>query len=819
MDGLLQDLRYALHQFKKVPALAVTVVLTIALGVGANAALFSIVNGVLLNPLRYPEPEQLMTLHESKANFETGSISYPNFRDWQKENHSFSAMAIARPASFNLTGSGDAIQVNGEYVTSDFFSVLGVEPVQGRTLAPGEDEIGAAPVALISQGLWQRKFGSTPLIAGQQITLDNKLYTIAGVVPSSFHFPMAPFSQEREVFVPVGQWKNNLLTNRGAGLGFHGIARLKQGVTLEQASADMERVTSNLATAYPDANRGVGAKVIPMKQWMVGGIRTSLLLLFAAVSVVLLIVCVNVANLLLARCTARSREFAIRTALGASDKRLVQQLLTESLVFAALGGGLGLLLAAWGTQAALAALPTTLPRAEDVALDTRVLLFTIAISGLVGILVGLAPALKARTSNLQNGLKDGGLGAIRSGRHQVQRILVVSEIAMSLVLLAAAGLMIRTLQSLWSVDPGFDAKNVLTVGVSLPPQMMTAPADAVRNAFLELNEKVGSVPGVQAVSQSWGALPMGGDDEQTFWLEGENKPASENDMKWAIDYIVEPGYLNAMGLRLKGGRFFDPRDDQHAPRVIVVDDVFAKTYFPGQDVIGKRIRSNNFQGTAEIVGVVAHVRQWGLDLDDTEKLRAQMYLPCAQMSDAFVGMTPSGSTMIVRSQSERPVTLETIRAAVQQISNQHILFSPQTMREIISDSLARRRFMMVLLGVFAASALLLAIIGIYGVLSYIVGLRTHEIGVRIALGARRGDILRLILGGAGALTAVGVTLGLVAAFGLTRLMGSLLYGVEPLDPVTFAIVPGLVIAVTLLASYIPARRAATVDPMSALRSE
>jgi len=290
-------------------------------------------------------------------------------------------------------------------------------------------------------------------------------------------------------------------------------------------------------------------------------------------------------------------------------------------------------------------------------------------------------------------------------------------------------------------------------------------------------------------------------------------------MKWAIDYIVEPGYVNAMGLRLKGGRFFDPRDDQHAPRVIVVDDVFAKTYFPGQDAIGKRIRSNNFQGTAEIVGVVGHVRQWGLDLDDTEKLRAQMYLPCTQMSDAFLGMTPSGSTMIVRSRSERPVTLETIRAAVQQISNQHILFSPQTMREIISDSLARRRFMMVLLGVFAASALLLAIIGMYGVLSYIVGLRTHEIGVRIALGARRGDILRLILGGAGALTAVGVTLGLVAAFGLTRLMGSLLYGVEPLDPVTFAIVPGLVIAVTLLASYIPARRAATVDPMSALRSE
>jgi predicted permease len=816
MEGIRQDLLYAARQYKRTKALTLIVIVTIALGIGANTALFSIVNGVLLNPLNYPQPEQLMTLHASRPNFQTGSISYPNFRDWQRQNHTFSAVAIFRPVTFSLTGAGDAVQLNGEYVTSDFFSILATKPLLGRTFAAGEDEIGAAPVAIIGEALWRSKFGSSTLIVGQPLNLDGRSYNIIGVIPASFSFPMAPFALvSRDVFVPVGQWKNNLLNTRGAGLGLHGIGRLKPGVTAEQAIADMDRVASNLAVAYP-VNQGVGAKIIPMKQWMVGSVRTPLLVLFASVGLVLLIVCVNVASLLLARFTARWRELAIRSALGASQARLVRQLLTETVALAFVGGALGLFIAAVGTQAGLRMLPTTLPRAEEVGIDGRVLIFTLFISALTGILIGSAPMLKMGANNLLAGLKEASPGAAGS-RHRIQGLFVVAEIAMALVLLSGAGLMIRTLQSLWAVDPGFDAENVLTVGVSLPPSMMTAPPEAVRAAFRQFDEKVAAIPGVQAISQTWGALPLSGDDEQTFWLDSEPKPANEKDMKWTIDYIVEPAYLQAMGLRLQQGRFFTPRDDEKAPRVIVVDDVFAKTYFPGQDPIGKRIRSDNFEGASEIVGVVGHVRQWGLDLDDTQKLRAQMYLPCFQMSDAFLAMTPSGSTAIVRTNGA--VTLEQIRSSAQQLSNEHVLFAPQTMRQIISDSLARRRFMMILLGAFAGLALVLAIIGIYGVMSYIVGLRTHEIGIRMALGARRGNILLLVLRDAGFLTLQGVALGLVAAVALTRLIAKLLYGVGPSDPLTFTIVPAMLLCVALLASYLPARRAAGVDPMRALRSE
>jgi predicted permease len=818
MTGLLQDLRHAGRQFLKTPGLTAVVVITIALGVGANTGLFSVVNGVLLNPLPYPQPEQLVTLHESKPNFETGSISYPNFRDWQKDNHTFSAMAIARGYAFSLTGAGDSVQVSGEFLSSDFFSILGVRTLLGRSFAPGEDEIGAGPVALISEGLWQRKFGSALDIVGKGITLDGKSYTIVGVIPSSFHFPMGSFATQREVFVPVGQWKNNLLNTRTAGLGFHGIGRIKPGVTIEQAAADMSAVTNNLATAYPDADKGISAKLIPLKQWMVGQVRPLLLVLLASVGFVLLIACVNVANLLLARSTGRAREFAIRAALGASRQRVLRQLLTESVVLALAGGAFGLLLAAWGTRAALGVLPTALPRAEEIGLDPRVLLFTLAISLLAGILFGLAPALKMSPSNQQETLKEGGRG-VSGTRHRVQSVFVVAEMAMALVLLAGASLMIRSMMRLWSVDPGFNPHNVMTVGFSLPPSMMTASPDAIRAAFREFNNKVASIPGVQAVSQTWGAFPMNGDDEQTFWFDGSPKPASENDMNWAIDYIVEPGYLKAMGIPLQRGRFFTEQDNEHSPRVIVIDDVFARKFFPNQDPIGRRIQSNNFAGAAQIVGVIGHVKQWGLDLDDTEKLRAQFYIPCMQMPDTFIAMQPSGSAMIVRSDNAGTGLLDSIRNVSQQISSAQVIFGAQSMEAVITDSLAGRRFSMILLGAFAVLALLLASVGIYGVISYVVGQRTHEIGIRMALGACRSDILRLILRGAGKLTLIGIAVGLISALMLTRLMARLLYGIGPSDPLTFIAVPVILISVALLACYLPARRATKVDPVVALRYE
>jgi len=549
---------------------------------------------------------------------------------------------------------------------------------------------------------------------------------------------------------------------------------------------------------------------------MVGSVRPLLLLLLGSVGFVLLIACVNVANLLLARSTGRTREFAVRAALGASERRVIRQLLTESVGLALVGGALGLAVAAWGTRAALGILPTTLPRAEEIGLDPRVLLFTLAISLLAGVLFGLAPGLRMSSVSLQETLKESGPGLTGSG-HRAQSIFVIVEMAMALVLLAGAGLMIRSLTRLWNVDPGFNPRNVLTVGLSLPPSMMNAPPDAIRTRFREFDHQVASIPGVEAVSQTWGAVPMSGDDEQTFWFEGEPKPVSDSEMHWAIDYIVEPGYLKAMGIPLQRGRFFTEQDDEHSPRVIVVDDVFAGKFFPNADPVGKRIQSNYFSEPAEIVGVVGHVKQWGLDVDDTERLQAQFYLSCMQMPDAFIAMQPSGSTVIVRSSNAGAGLLDGIRHISRQISNDQVIFGPRLMDEVIASSIAARRFSMILLVVFATLALLLASGGVYGVMSYVVGQRTHEIGLRMALGARRLDILRLVLSGAGKLAAIGIAIGLVSALGLTRLMAKLLYGVSPSDPLTFVTVPAILISVALLASYLPARRATRVDPMVALR--
>jgi putative ABC transport system permease protein len=817
MARLLQDVRYAARQFIKSPGLTAVVVITIVLGVGANTALFSIVNGVLLNPLPYPHPEQLVALRESKANFEFGTIPYLNFRDWQKDNRTFSSMAVWRSYAFSVTGAGEPEQISGNFISSDFFSILGAKPLIGRTFVDGEDEIGGAPIALISEGLWRRKFNSAADILSKGITLDGKSYVIVGVIPASLHF-WSTGSPAREVFVPIGQWKNNLLTSRGAGLGINGIGRLKPGVTIEQAKADMAAVTNNLAAAFPDSNKGTGAKLIPLKEWMVGSVGTTLLVLLASVGFVLLIACVNVANLLLARSTGRTREFAIRSALGASQGRVIRQLLSESVLLSLVGGVLGLVLAAWGTRAALGVLPTALPRAQDIGVDARVLFFTLAISLLAGVLFGLAPALKTSAPNLQEGLKEGGRG-ISGSHNRVQSAFVIAEMAMALVLLAGAGLMIRSLTQLWNVDPGFNPQGAMNFGVSLPPSMMNAKPNAIRAAFRDFDNKISAIPGVEAVSQVWGALPMSGDDEFTFWFEGQPEPASQSEKNWAIDYIVEPGYLKAMGISLLRGRFLTEQDNEHAPRAIVVDDVFARKLFPNGDPIGKRIQSKLLDAPAEIVGIVGHVKQWGLDSDDSQSVRMQVYVSAMQMPDAFVQMQPSGSAVVVRAASGGTGLLEAIRNVSRQMSSEQVIFGVQTMDSVIAESLADRRFSMILLGTFAALALLLASVGIYGVISYVVGQRTQEIGVRMALGARPADILRLILSGAGRLTLIGIGVGFVAALALTRLMSNMLYGVSASDPLTFLAVPVILISVALLASYLPARRATKVDPMTALRYE
>ena len=817
MGTLLQDLRFGFRMLKKSPGFTAVAVVTLALGIGANTALFSVVNGVLLSPLPFPQPDQLVTLHENKPNFEGGSISYPNFRDWRKENHTFSSLALARAYAFSLTGIGEAEQLTGEFISSDFFAVLGVRPVIGRTFTEAEEPVGAGPVALISAGLWQRKFSSKPDILGTNITLDGRDYTIIGVIPSNLQLDIPGF-RDSQIYAPIGQWSNPILLERSAGLGFHGIGRLKPGVTIEQARADMDGVTRSLAEAFPDADKGISANLRPLKEQMTGSIRPLLLMLLASVGFVLLIACVNVANLLLARASKRTREFAVRAALGASQRRVVRQLLTESILLALAGGGLGLLLAAWGTGAAMRALPAALPRVEQVGLDFHVLIFTAGLSLLAGVLFGLTPALKTSQPDLHETLKQGGRGASGT-RHRMQSVFVVSEMALALVLLIGAGLTIRSLLKLWSVDPGFNARNVLTFGLALPPSVVHAKPDAIRAAFRDFDDKLAAVPGIEAVSQSWGALPLSGDDEQLFWLEGQPKPANKNDMNWAIDYIVEPGYLKALGIPLLRGRFFTAQDNEHTPLVVVVDEVFARKYFPGQNPVGKRIHVDRFDRPAEIVGMVGHVKQWGLDTDDQQSLRSGLYIPCMQMPDDFVAMTPMGSGVVVRSEGNSAGLLDSIRRMNAQMSSQQVIFDTQTMESHISDSMASRRFSMILLVIFAVLALLLASLGIYGVISYIAGQRTNEIGLRMALGAHQRDILLLILGRGGKLAALGVAIGLAAALGLTRLMASLLYGVGATDPLTFSGVALLLTVVALAACYIPARRAAKVDPIVALRYE
>jgi predicted permease len=652
------------------------------------------------------------------------------------------------------------------------------------------------------------------------MTLDGTGYTVVGVIPAEFDLLTRSFSNS-EVYVPIGQWKNNYLLNRGAGLGIHGIGRLKPGVSIEQARADMDEVTHNLIAAYPDTDKGIGAAVFPLKQDMLGDVKPFLFLLLGAVCFVLLIACVNVANLLLARSTSRNREFAIRAALGAGKGRLIRQLLTESILLGIAGGGLGLLLAIWATRTALQHLPITLPRAANVGIDARVLIFTIAISVAVGIIFGLAPALKSLKPVLQVTLNEGGRGGSGT-RHRAQSVFVVVEIALALVLLAGAGLMVRTLGRLWSQDPGFNPRNASTFNLSPPPSLMNSNAETVRAFTRELNRRIAAAAGVQAVSMTWAAIPMSGDDEDIFWLDGQPKPASQNDMNWAVKYVVDPDYLKVMEIRLRRGRFFTPQDNEHAPSVAVIDDTLAKKYFGSDDPIGKRIclveNEGMSDGTTEIVGVVDHVNQWGL-ASDTQNLQAQLYLSSMQMPDAYTVLISYGTTAMVRYAGSAPAVIASIRDTSRQMNSEQVVYGEQTMDEIIASSVSDRQFSMVLLGTFAALALLLSSIGIYGVISYLVGQRTREIGIRMALGAQRKDVMKLVLGEGVKLALLGAAIGLAAAFGVTRLMSNLLYGVSATDPLTFAAVATVLLGVALLACYIPARRAMGVDPNVALRYE
>jgi predicted permease len=807
---MLQDIRYAFRMLLKKPGFTIVVVLTLTLGIGANAAIFSVVKGVLLNPLPFPDPEQLVTLHQSKPNFDAGAIPYLNFVDMQRENRTFSSMAISRGAGFTLIGAGEAERVTARMVSADFFTVFGVKPARGRNFTAEDDRKGADPVTIISERLWARKFNSAADLVDKSITLDDRSYRVIGILPGSFKQSVA------DVYVPIGAWPSPALQNRSAALGIHGIGRMKPGVTVEQAEADLDRVMGTLAELYPANNKGHGAKVISYRQGLVGNVQPVLLLLFGAVGLVLLIACVNVSNLMLARATGRTREFAIRAALGAGRWRLLRQSLIESTLLAVVGGAFGLFLAAWGTSAAIKALPTALPRQDEINLDLRVLLFTIGISLLTGIVAGLAPAFKTSQWRFNESLKESGRGASTT-RARAQGAFVVAEMAMALVLLIGAGLLIRSLNALWNVDPGFNPDNVMSFSVTFPPTMRSATADASRAYMRDLSNRLNETPGVTAVSMTAAATPMVSEDDLYFWIDGQPKPASTDEMYMALFYVVEPGYLPAMGIELKKGRFFTDQDDERSTRVAVIDEKLAQQRFGAEDPIGKRLHLDG-EAPYEIVGVVGHVKQWGLDVDDRQ-LQAQVYVPLRAVPDAQVEGT-GGMGVVLRADNEiNPAFITAVRDVVQQQNNQNVISNTQTMNEVIADTLAQRRFAMIVLGAFAAAALLLASLGIYGVISYLVGQRVRELGIRVALGASRRQILTLVLGHGLKMTLAGVVLGLVAAFGLTRLIRTMLYGVGATDPVTFGAIAVLLTLVALVACYLPARRATKVDPLVALRSE
>jgi putative ABC transport system permease protein len=820
LETCWQDLRYGLRVLRKSPGFAAVAVLTLALGIGANTALFSVVNGVLLNPLPYPHPDQVVTVATWESQFGESSISYPDFQDWVRDNHSFSSLAAYKSfQSFNWIRQSDTQHISAVEVTAAFFPTLGVTPALGRNFTSAEDELNGPPAVILSSGLWKSEFASSSDVIGKTLNLSGTDYTIVGVLPQNFYFCCRNINfQAGDVYVTLGATKDRLFTDRQIHPGIYAVGRFKDGVTLEQARADMAGIAHNLAVTYPNADKDRGIAVTPVKQEMVQNIKPFLLVLLAAVAFVLFIACVNVANLLLARSTGRAREFAIRAALGASQGRVVRQLLTESVLLSLVGGGLGLLLASWGTKAGLSILPGTLPRADDVSIDPHVLLFTVIVSLIAGILFGLAPALKTSSPDLHETLKEGGRGS--SGvRFRTQNIFVIAEMALAVVLLVGAGLTIRTLVALWTVNPGFDPNNVVSFGVSFSPSTTRSPAAQLRASKHQFTEKIASIPGIRAVSLMDGAFPLDDENDLPFWLDGTPKPPTENQMPDAIWYIVGPGYLSVMHIPLLRGRFLTAQDETDTPGVCVIDENFARKYFPNQNPVGKRLDFDIVYRQLQIVGVVGHVKQFGLDENAKSPALEQLYTSVFQIPDAVISPSSAAVTYVARTEGPPDAFIGSIRNAIHEFNSQAVVFDTGTMNHIVSQSLDSRRFAMILLAIFAGLALVLASIGIYGVISYIAGQRAHEIGIRIALGAQRRDVLRIVLGHGVRLSLIGVAIGLAASAGLTRLMTKILYGVSSLDPLTFVCVAIILTLVALAACYIPARRAMRVDPMVALRYE
>ena len=820
MRTLLQDIRYGLRMMLKNPGFTAVAVVALALGIGANTAIFSVINAVLLRQLPYEHPERLVLVWEKflRQGLDKIPVSAPEFTDYRDQNRVFEQIAAFDTADFNLTGGDAPERVPGARVSATVFLLLGVKPQWGRTFLPEENEPGRDAVVLMSYGLWQRRFGSDPKLIGRTLALNNKNYTVVGIMPPGFHFPLSlfdiqgvEFTQPAELWTPISFTPTQMKQRGSRDFGVIGL--LKPGVTLGQANAEVQTIADRMRQQYPDnyPPDGWGASVVSLHEQIVGRIRPTLLVLFAAVGFVLLIACANVANLLLARATARHKEIAIRTALGAGRWRLIRQLLTESILLSLLGGILGILLALWGIDTLVSYGSDTLPRIKEVGLDGRVLGFTLLISIVTGALFGLVPALQASKLDLTETLREGGrTSAGGAGHRRLRSLAIIAEFALALMLLVGAGLTIKSFWRLQKTDPGFNPQNVLTFQLSLPKAKYSEPKQ-IASFYRQIIERTGALPGVSAAGATV-ILPLSGSNtDSSFMIEG-HMPQDPSRFPDEEIRVVTPDYFRTMSIPLLKGRYFTDADKEDAPGAVIINQALARKYLPGEDALGQRLTMDDpGKPTAKwltIVGVVGNVKHRGLNVE----AKPEFYLPHTLYPEASM-------TLVARTASDPAGLTSAIRKEVAALDSDLPVYNARTMEEVISDSVAPQRLSTLLLGLFAALALVLAAVGIYGVISYSVTQRTHEIGIRMALGAQTHDVLRLVIGHGMLLVAIGVSVGLLAALAMTRLMASLLYGVSAHDPLTFISIPALLILVAVLACYIPARRATRVDPMVALRYE
>jgi len=803
MSGIVQDLRYAFRQLRKSPGFAAVAVLTLALGIGANTAIFSVIENVILRPLPFGVPDRLVWLNGRLPLTDEAAVSPPDFRDYRADNRTFDRIAAmgywAGPS--NLSGDKPE-QVLTTIASANFFDALGIRPLLGRDFLPSDEQVTLPQVAILGYGLWKRNFGGDPGVLGRTVRMDGESLTVVGVLPSDL-----------SLLTEAQMWLPTPLLNPGMNLrmghSLKAIGRLKPGVTLDQSQADLDAIAARLARQYPDTNQGWSLRQRPLRDVLVGPVRPALLLMWGAVALLLLIACVNVANLLLARSLARQKEFSLRSALGASRNRLIRQMLTESVLLATAGGILGVLAATGGIQVLRTVVPSTLPRLDEVHINATVLLFTTCTSVLTGLVFGLVPAWRLSGSGFAEGLKESARTSSPPGHKRLSRALVVGEIAVSLTLLVCAGLLLKSFWRLIHVSPGFQTEHVITARLSLNDPAYGRYGDPTRRAkfWRQFEEQVKSLPGVEAVGAT-SNLPLAGESlDNPFHVPGRSYGPSEFDD--AQFRQVTPGYFSAMSIPLFAGRWFDPRDSENAPGVLIVNQAFARRFFNGESVIGRRLElMGDTKSSREIVGVVGNINHSAL----SDPQQPEMYVPYAQIAFPTINV-------VVRAAADPSGLAAALRASVSAADKDVTLSTLRSMDDVLDASVAQPRFSSQLLGLFAALALVLAGIGLYGLMAYSVTQRTNEIGIRIALGATRESILRLVLRQGSSLALAGVGLGLIASTLVTRLLSSLLFAVSPRDPQTFLAVALALAGVALVACYIPARRATRVDPMVALRYE